>query len=1025
MTNGIGITNIKETRLWKRLKLSFGDEKTDEVASFLSSNLLNVCDEAANRMKAFPSLHPQFTLHDEIHLIRITELMAKLIPENIIANVLNPVEISLLILSAYFHDQGMVLEQSELNQLNTDDRFQLFKKNWEIEHPNLRELSQRSMDSRLSSSEKARSRELEGELLAACLTDFIRSTHGERSREYVLSQYKDDKRLNVQGTNISSLAAQLSLSHVLPVSAITPSNGFRYDESIGTFSVNIVYLSLVLRLADLLDFDRERTPDELFRTIHFASVISMEEWGKHRSIEGWIIRCDLIRFTAKCKHPAYQRAILRFMDYIDIELTNIRSALDLFPKSVDKYVLPLPGKVDRNRIEPEHNSYVYHDLEFSLSRDEIIKLLMTDNLYPPHLCIRELLQNSLDAIRHRKAILRRDEGVEWTEGKVYFEHSLDDTGREVLRCSDNGVGMDEAIITRFFARVGRSYYRSPEFEQERATFTSANADFDPCARFGIGFMSCFMIGDNIKIKTRRYYGSKKTSSIPLVVEINGLSGLFVIRRGQEEQPIGTTVEITGRTKPIYMDEWNDKVLLIDVLKGYALACEFPILAKCTIPEISEDIEIPASVSVPVTLLEAAKVSKIHVYEQPFGEIDPQLQGSIRTCLLLDANGNVSLSNDEAEWIQTEQGPEIKIHKNIDLKSRYNDSKSCIDGILVCGEPGRDRSEVPRLGWHANQIHLGRDRFVLDIRGAIKPRLTPARHPPKFSGFELDFSWRYIQRLADRAQGRLWEKILAKVSGIDNAETLLQLLTLHGVQPAKFKAHTIWANLFFPILGCSLSSEWRLLKDVGALCFDRQVEKDRLMLTGNATIEGYEKLTRWKDNNKHIIVNYLLHNVVISMGTLNILNGKPVLEFREPCNSEDIPWERIIRKHFSSWYYCIPYALQLKNALSVEGAVQTVNMNHSLVKLVRDSENVENKNELQNFANAVVCCLSNPDTFKFMSDPNYILNSGDRWRKYIGHLYMALDWKQIDPSLHPPYELWLQDRGLIHFTGEDFKKWAKA
>ena len=59
-------------------------------------------------MKSFPSLHPEYTLHDDAHLLRVTQLMGNLIPDTVLRTVLNPVEIALLILSAYFHDQGMV-----------------------------------------------------------------------------------------------------------------------------------------------------------------------------------------------------------------------------------------------------------------------------------------------------------------------------------------------------------------------------------------------------------------------------------------------------------------------------------------------------------------------------------------------------------------------------------------------------------------------------------------------------------------------------------------------------------------------------------------------------------------------------------------------------------------------------------------------------------------------------------------------------------------------------------------------------
>src|SRR5439155_11470238 len=140
------------------------------------------------------------------------------------------------------------------------------------------------------------------------------------------------------------------------------------------------------------------------------------------------------------------------------------------------------------------------------------------------------------ALRHRKAIVKRDDDAEWSGGRVEFEHGVDGQGREFVLCVDNGVGMDQRIVKEFLVRAGRSYYRSPEFERERLTFAQAGADFDPCARFGIGFMSLFMLGDKINIITRRYRGSSGGLGEPLLVEINGIGGLIVLRKGADNQP---------------------------------------------------------------------------------------------------------------------------------------------------------------------------------------------------------------------------------------------------------------------------------------------------------------------------------------------------------------------------------------------------------------------------------------------------------------------------------------------------------
>ena len=203
------------------------------------------------------------------------------------------------------------------------------------------------------------------------------------------------------GTNLADMVGKLCESHGQPVTWMTQGHGFHDDRSVGTLQVNMRYLGLILRLADILDLDRDRTPDLLYRAIHFTNQVSVAEWEKHRAVEGWTISPDQIRFTMEFTHPAYERTARRFMDWIDEELADAKSVVRSFPAPIAaRYPLELPERVTRDRIGPKDNCYRYHELEFSLSRDEIVKLLMTDKLYgDPSLAIRELMQNSLDQYR--------------------------------------------------------------------------------------------------------------------------------------------------------------------------------------------------------------------------------------------------------------------------------------------------------------------------------------------------------------------------------------------------------------------------------------------------------------------------------------------------------------------------------------------------------------------------------------------------------------------------------------------------
>src|SRR5205085_2295900 len=65
-----------------------------------------------------------YTLHDATHARNVAELIAKLLGQRI--DELSALEAALLILSAYFHDIGMVFAPDELAGLQDEPEWQIF-----------------------------------------------------------------------------------------------------------------------------------------------------------------------------------------------------------------------------------------------------------------------------------------------------------------------------------------------------------------------------------------------------------------------------------------------------------------------------------------------------------------------------------------------------------------------------------------------------------------------------------------------------------------------------------------------------------------------------------------------------------------------------------------------------------------------------------------------------------------------------------------------------------------------------------
>ncbi len=207
------------------------------------------------------------------------------------------------------------------------------------------------------------------------------------------------------------------------------------------------------------------------------------------------------------------------------------------PNLRERYQLDLPANVDSRNVGPAHGPdgliYEYMDLGFHLDQERIISLVMGVNLYAERvLFLRELVQNAVDACRHRAAIHRsRPELGPYIPKVCVRLFQVDD--QEFIEVEDNGMGMDDDIVRNYFAKVGRSYYSSGRFLQDRATL---EIEFKPISQFGIGVLSAFMAGDLLQIETRRL----AENSRPLFLEVAGQGSLFWFRQGTRSSP-GTRV----------------------------------------------------------------------------------------------------------------------------------------------------------------------------------------------------------------------------------------------------------------------------------------------------------------------------------------------------------------------------------------------------------------------------------------------------------------------------------------------------
>lgn len=537
------LIRLQKSDLYTTLKEQCSDKDNDVIAL-----VDDAVSYAYQRTKTVLIHMGEFTLHDGDHLFRVLNLMERLLGEKNIKQ-LTPPELMLLILCAFFHDIGMAPGEKEV---------QAWKKVWDL-NPHFEDESEllsfegfkRYYNSKPDQHEALTKLMYQGKnsqaevLKGYIITEYIRQSHAERAREVIATDWNG--KIKFRDVDLTVELAQLCYSH--NEDAL---NLLDLDQTLlcaPNMTACLPLIGVILRLADILDFDAKRTPPMLFSHLYVRNPISLKEWSKHRAIEAWQINGDLIQYYAKCNHPAIEASIHEFCDIIDHELSTSNNIISIITDSILQrdLIIKIPLKVNRDKIKTQTNIYnkplyIYKNTQFNLSKKQVIELLMGTKLYGnPQVALRELLQNSIDACLLRQAQETKWKNLYVPEVTVKYYQEGEDT---ILEVDDNGTGMDQYIIDNYYSKVGSSFYKSTDFFNLKS---ESNADFTPTSRFGIGILSCFMVSDTLIVDTKRILGPHKSSEA-LNVTVEGQESIFSIKEGSRDIPGTTTKLILRKSK---------------------------------------------------------------------------------------------------------------------------------------------------------------------------------------------------------------------------------------------------------------------------------------------------------------------------------------------------------------------------------------------------------------------------------------------------------------------------------------------
>lgn len=329
--------------------------------------------------------------------------------------------------------------------------------------------------------------------------EYLRQTHAQRSSDYISNWPLPDEPL--QSRDLFTALASVVSAHVEPFSTVDALDHKKtfppVDDQDDSNVANLQFCAMLLRIGDVVHFSYYRAPAVIRKEKIFASAYSEKQWQVKKNVTVQVSSGN-VRFHASCPTPQQYGFLQTYIGYVNDEIDHFNYLVPHWPERYQQQL----KHVD-NQVKAENDAFETRpNLKFTLNQNKIIQLLMGVQLYSdPYTCLRELYQNALDACRC--VIPMRERKCE-KKPQCTIEFGVkDDDGGRYLYCLDNGKGMSKHIIEHFFLNIGSSYYKSKEFYTQWA---KDKAGFAPTSQFGIGILSCFMLGIRLEVLTKEYEG---------------------------------------------------------------------------------------------------------------------------------------------------------------------------------------------------------------------------------------------------------------------------------------------------------------------------------------------------------------------------------------------------------------------------------------------------------------------------------------------------------------------------------------
>lgn len=508
---------------------TFAEKKAAEaenLPAFQGTKLIYIRNQVEKMLALIgrDSFFDQYTRHDMSHIDGMLEIAEWIIPEHTKEH-MSKADWLMLVLAIYFHDMGMLVTRREYEKRNEDTSFCEYKSH--------------VLDEELG-REYQHFADVDGDRDRFLYQEYIRSQHASRIKSWISKVYYEQPPEECKAIvdEINDLLNHLDTKFRRDLGLVCESHHLYDLDNYAKYStcarygnsaderINLQYVAIILRTADILHITNNRTPSVQFHIINPNNTKSIIEWQKQmavravaakepRNSDGIIdpsLPKDTIEITAYFNQPDQAEAFFglsAYITYMRSEITKNHDWVQASAKTEGTVNYEYPWKyVDDEHVETE--GFEPRKLQFIVDQENILQMLVGHTLYnDSSVVLRELVQNGIDAVKLQYCIENGQVPDFVNSGEVHI--SWDEKDR-ILTVSDNGTGMTIQEVENFLLRVGASKYRSESFCKKFPGFPAIS-------RFGIGILTCFLIADDIDISTCAC--EESTANVISLRQVNG------------------------------------------------------------------------------------------------------------------------------------------------------------------------------------------------------------------------------------------------------------------------------------------------------------------------------------------------------------------------------------------------------------------------------------------------------------------------------------------------------------------------